>query len=90
MQTYTHPKGKGAGKYNGMALAADWDRKRVRAVRPIRNGAGDSVQPGTEGVVTGAYNGLSITFDVCKHCGTVCRIAKTSYSDVELVEDWSI
>ena len=86
MQTYTHPKGKGSGKYNGMALASDWKGMRVRATHDFRNGAGQGVTPGMEGVVTGVYAGLDVTFDVCKHCGTVTYVSKVSYSLVELIE----
>jgi hypothetical protein len=84
--SYTHSKGKGAGKYNGMQKAADWDGKRVKAVRQVINGGGYGAAPGTLGTVRGIYAGLDITFDVCTHCGTVTHIGKVGYFDVELAE----
>ena len=83
---YTHSKGKGAGKYNGMKFADDWKGKRVKAVRQINNGAGEGVSPGTLGTVNHVYAGLSITFDVCTHCGTIARVTNVEYFDVELAE----
>lgn len=84
--SYTHAKGKGAGKYNGMQKAADWNGKRVKAVRPVRNGGGQGATPGMLGTVRGVYAGLDITFDVCTHCGTVTYIGKVDYFDVELAD----
>ncbi len=83
---YTSAKGKGAGKYNGMQKATDWEGKRVRAVRAIHNGAGYGVTPGMLGTVERAYAGLNITFDVCTHCGTVTHINKVGYFDIELAD----
>jgi len=83
---YTHLKGKGAGTYNGMQKAADWDGQRIKAVRPVQNGGGQGAAPGTLGTVRGVYAGLEITFDGCTHCGTVTHIGKVSYFDVELAE----
>jgi len=73
-------------KYNGMKHAADWLGKRVRAVRTLRNCGGQGVTPGMLGTVRGVYAGLDITFDVCKHCGTVIYVARVGYHDVELAE----
>ena len=84
MDGYTHPKGKGFGKYNGMAKAGDWENKRIRACRKINNCVGQGVNPGMRGTVSGVYAGLSVTFDVCGHCGTVMYVAKLAYSSVEL------
>lgn len=84
---YTHKKGKGAGNYNGMAKAADWEGRRVKAVRQINNGAGQGASRGTLGTVETVYAGLNIRFDVCTHCGTVTHIKKVGYFDVELVEE---
>lgn len=85
-KSYTHPKGKGAGKYNGMLLASDWEGQRVRASRFIRNNAGQSVTPGMTGVVQKASKGLTITFDACNHCGTVLHVSYVNYMDVEVDE----
>lgn len=81
---YTHPKGKGAGKFNGMAKAGDWENKRVYALRPIRNRGGKAVTPGMAGTVTGAYAGLNVTFDICEHCGTKTHISRVNYDAVGL------
>ena len=72
-------------KYNGMQKAADWNGKRVKAVRQFRNGAGQGVTMGMLGTVKGIYAGLDIAFDVCLHCGTVMYVNKVGYHDVELV-----
>ena len=86
MQKYTHEKGKGTGKYNGMKKAGDWVDKSIRAARQIRNNGGQGVMPGMTGTVTSAHRGLNVTFDVCSHCRTVMHVSRLSYSDVELVE----
>lgn len=83
---YSHPKGKGSGQYNGMQKAGDWVGKRIIAACQLRNGGGQGVAPGMQGIVTGTYRGLSVTFDVCKHCGTVMHVSKLHYTDVELFE----
>lgn len=87
MQEYTHKKGEGEGKYNGMARAGDWEGKRVVARRTIRNGAGKTVRHGMRGVVTSAHRGLHVTFDVCHHCGTVMHVTGLNYFDVRLSQD---
>jgi hypothetical protein len=84
MQEYTHAKGKGAGKYNGMAKAGDWEGKRIRATRQIRNGGGQGVTPGMKGEVRSAHRQLNVTFDVCEHCGTVMHVSRLNYFDIEL------
>ena len=87
MQKYTHKKGKGAGKYNGMERAGDWEGKNICAARQIRNGGGQGVMPGMKGKVTSAHRGLNVTFDICDHCGTVMHVSKLNYSDIELMEE---
>ena len=87
MQRYTHVKGKGAGKYNGMQRAGDWVGKRVRATHQLRNGGGQGVMPGMTGEVNGARGGLNVTFDVCDHCGTVMHVRNLNDSDVVLTEE---
>jgi hypothetical protein len=87
--TYTLPRGKGTGKYNGMKRAADWVGLRVQATRDIENNRGDAVMTGMQGKVTSAFKGLSVTFDVCKHCGTKTHVVKLEYTAVELVEELS-
>ncbi len=84
-QQYTHSKGKGHGKYNGMARANDWVGRRVKSTRQIRNNGGDGVMEGTEGTVTGLSRGVAVTFDMCEHCGTVLSVTRLSYTDIELV-----
>ena len=81
---YSHPGGKGAGKYNGMKKASDWKGCRVKAVRDIRNRGGDAVKAGAVGEVSNAYSGLRVTFEKCVHCGTVLHVTHLSYTDVEL------
>lgn len=87
IQHYTHEKGKGAGKYNGMKRAGDWVDKSIRATRQIRNGGGQGVMPGMKGKVTSSHRGPNVTFDVCGHCGTVMHVRRLHYSDIELVEE---
>lgn len=87
MQKYTHEKGKGAGKYNGMKRAGDWEDKSIRATHQIQNIGGQGVMPGMTGKVTSAHRGLNVTFDVCEHCGTVMHVSRLNYSDIELVEE---
>jgi hypothetical protein len=81
---YTHPKGKGAGKYNGMKLASDWSGARIQASRQIRTNGGECVTVGMMGTVTGTHNKLNIAFDVCQHCGTVTHVRQIEYSAIEL------
>ena len=83
---YTHPKGKGAGKYNGMKKAGDWEGKTVRATRQVRNNGGNGVMPGTIGKVESVYAGLRVTFNKCKHCGSVLHVSNLDYHSVELAE----
>lgn len=81
---YTHPKGKGAGKYNGMKRASDWAGQRIRAACDIANQGGQAVKAGTTGRVSHANHGLSVVFDGCQHCGTVLNVRQLEYSAVEL------
>ncbi|GAB0154702.1 hypothetical protein [Marinobacterium sp. BA1] len=81
---YTHAKGKGHGKYNGMKRAADWVGHQVKATRQIETNGGNAVSSGMQGEVTGAFSGLNVTFDVCNCCGTKTHVTKLDYEAVEL------
>lgn len=87
MNQYTHPKGKGAGHYNGMLKASDWEDKSVLSTRIITNEVGDAVPQNTKGFVKHAHAGLTVTFEGCPHCGTVLHVNRLEYSAVELIEE---
>lgn len=84
---YTHKKGKGAGKYNGMNKSSDWVGKRIKATRAIQNTGGRGVTAGMIGTVDSAHRGLYVTFDLCKHCGSVLHIRCLEYSAIELATE---
>ena len=73
---YTHEKGKGAGKYNGMKRSGDWVGKKIVSARKIQNNGGTGVMAMTLGVVNSAHNGINATFVMCPHCGTVLHVTK--------------
>jgi hypothetical protein len=74
-------------KYNGFQKASEWLGKRVYAVRQINNSGGYGVSRGMCGTVKDVYAGLSISFDVCRHCGTVTHVSRVGYHDVALLGD---
>jgi len=66
---------------------ADWKGMRVRARREISNRGGQVVQPGTLGTLVGAHGGVSVSFNVCEHCGTRMHVRGMDPRDLERVED---
>ena len=71
-------------EYNKMTLRILKGR-RVRARVQLINRGGDSVMAGTLGVITDKYQSLRITFDKCKHCGTVLHIKGVRPEEIELL-----
>lgn len=74
-------------KYNGFKKASEWIGKRVVAVRHIETRGGKAVTPGMRGTVMGAFGGLDIKFDVCRHCGTGMHIKNADYHSVMVVNE---
>lgn len=61
----------------------DWEGAVVKALGDIGNRGGESVRAGWIGRVTRNYKGLSITFDICKVCGTRTYVSGVCESEVE-------
>lgn len=75
-----------AGKYNGMKRAGDWEGKRVRLVRELRNGW-VTLPAGYIGTITVQSRGsLSFVGQPCSCCGVKPHMSKIGYFDVELAE----
>lgn len=74
------------GKYHGMKKAGDWDSKRVRTLREIRNGMG-SIREGQEGTLGNFTRNGHIGFeaDACPDCGACFFVSGLHYDDFELI-----
>lgn len=66
-------------------LKRDYVGLRVRVIRPIRNGGGDSAEVGRTATVRGWYKGLDLKVDICDKCGTVMYVSRVPESAVELI-----